>query len=146
MCAVNAGGCVIDLFVQGWASTSSLLCLVTGNSANTDNSPVPTSPFCIPPYQAWRVAGGRWNIVAAFRGMHVSPAKHSSAGVTDGQTDRRTDRQTDRRTDGRRTKWSLCVAMLRRWHKNHLRYSHTFPTNRPDRESNPGRQCDRPEC
>ena len=52
MCAVNAGGCVIDLFVQGWASTSSLLCLVTGNSANTDNSPVPTSPFCIPPYQA----------------------------------------------------------------------------------------------
>ena len=54
MCAVNAGGCVIDLFVQGWASTSSLLCLVTGNSANTDNSPVPTSPFCIPPYQAWR--------------------------------------------------------------------------------------------
>ena len=59
MCAVNAGGCVIDLFVQGWASTSSLLCLVTGNSANTDTSPVPTSPFCIPPYQAWRVAGGR---------------------------------------------------------------------------------------
>ena len=29
--------------------------------------------------------------------------------------------------------------------KNHLRYFHTFPTNRPDRESNPGRQCDRPE-
>ena len=64
MCAVNAGGCVIDLFVQGWASTSSLLCLVTGNSANTDNSPVPTSPFCIPPYQAWRVAGGRWKITS----------------------------------------------------------------------------------
>ena len=64
MCAVNAGGCVFDLFVQGWASTSSLLCLVTGNSANTDNSPVPTSPFCIPPYQAWRVAGGRWKITS----------------------------------------------------------------------------------
>ena len=64
MCAVNAGGCVIDLFVQGWASTSSLLCLVTGNSANTDNSPAPTSPFCIPPYQAWRVAGGRWKITS----------------------------------------------------------------------------------
>ena len=29
-------------------------------------------------------------IVAAFRGMHVSPAKHSSASVTDGQTDGRT--------------------------------------------------------
>ena len=47
MCAVNAGGCVIDLFVQGWASTSSLLCLVTGNSAKTDNSPVPTSQIWI---------------------------------------------------------------------------------------------------
>ena len=28
--------------------------------------------------------------MAAFRGMHVSPAKHSYANVTDGQTDRRT--------------------------------------------------------
>ena len=37
--------------------------------------------------------------------MHVSPAKYSYASVTDGQTDRR-------------TKWSLCVAMLRRRHKN----------------------------
>ena len=42
------------------------------------------------------------NIVAAFRGMHVSPAKHSSEGVTDGRT--QTDGQTDRRTDRRRTK------------------------------------------
>ena len=41
------------------------------------------------------------NIVAAFRGMHVSPAKHSSGGVTDGQTDRQTDGQTDRQTDRR---------------------------------------------
>ena len=32
-------------------------------------------------------------IVAAFRGMHVSPAKHSSAEVTDGQPDERTDRR-----------------------------------------------------
>ena len=40
-----------------------------------------------------------YNIVATFRGMHVSPAKHSSGGVTDGRTDGRTDRQTDRRTD-----------------------------------------------
>ena len=45
--------------------------------------------------------------------MHVLPAKHSSWSVTDGQTDGRTDRRTDRR----RTKWSLCVAMLRRRHK-----------------------------
>ena len=29
-------------------------------------------------------------IVAAFRGMHVSPAKHSSASVTDRQTDGQT--------------------------------------------------------
>ena len=64
MCAVNAGGCVIDLFVQGWVSTSSSLCLVAGNNANTDNSPVSTSRFCIPPYQAWRVAGGRWKITS----------------------------------------------------------------------------------
>ena len=86
-----------------------------------------------------------WNhpkIVAAFRGMHVSPAKHSYGCVTDGRTDRQTtdkvipmcryasqatqkhmgvwqmDRQTDGRTDRRRTKWSLCVAMLRRRHIN----------------------------
>ena len=50
MCAVNAGRCVIDLFVQDWASTSSLLCLVTGNNyANTDNSHVSTSPFWYTP-------------------------------------------------------------------------------------------------
>ena len=54
--------------------------------------------------------------------MHVAPAKHSF-----GKCDRKvwqTDGQTDGRTDGRRTKWSLCVAMLRRWHKNYyLGYS-----------------------
>ena len=39
-------------------------------------------------------------IVAAFPGMHVLPAKHSSESVqTDGQTDRQTDRQTDGQTD-----------------------------------------------
>ena len=36
----------------------------------------------------------RINIVAAFREMHVSPAKHSSASVTDGRADRQTDGQT----------------------------------------------------
>ena len=50
-----------------------------------------------------------YKIVAAFRGMHVSPAKHSF---------RKCDRRTDRRTDGQWTKLSLCVAMLRRRHKN----------------------------
>ena len=51
-------------------------------------------------------------IVAAFRGMHVSPAKHSSASVTDGQTDRQTDRRTDRQTDdGQSDPYvSLCFA------------------------------------
>ena len=40
--------------------------------------------------------------------MHVSPAKHSSGGVTDGRTDRRTDRQTD---DGQSDPYvSLCFA------------------------------------
>ena len=44
------------------------------------------------------------NIVAAFRGMHVSPAKHSYASVTDGQTDGQTD-------DGQSDPYvSLCFA------------------------------------
>ena len=38
--------------------------------------------------------------------------------VTTGQTDRQTDGQTDRR----RTKLSLCAAMLRRRHKNWIIY------------------------
>ena len=44
--------------------------------------------------------------------MHVSPAKHSYASVTDGQTDRRTDGRTDGRTDdGQSDPYvSLCVA------------------------------------
>ena len=41
-------------------------------------------------------------IVAAFRGMHVSPAKHSF-GKCDRKCDRGMDRQTDGRTDGRTT-------------------------------------------
>ena len=52
------------------------------------------------------------NIVATFRGMHVSPAKHSFAWLLI-KCDYRTDRQMDRR----RTKWSLCASMLRRRHK-----------------------------
>ena len=50
----------------------------------------------------------KWYIVAAFRGMDVSPAKHSYAWLP-----RMCDYQTRRRT-----KWPLCAAMLRRWHKN----------------------------
>ena len=56
---------------------------------------------------------GFYNIVVAFRGMHVSPAKHSYAWLP-----RKCDYRTDRRTDRRQTKWSLCAAMLRRRHKN----------------------------
>ena len=58
------------------------------------------------------------NIVAAFWGMHVSPAKHSYAWLPrkcDYRT--HTHRQTDGRTDRRWTKWYLCAAMLGRWHK-----------------------------
>ena len=42
----------------------------------------------------------------------MSPAKHSSASVTDGQTDRRTDGRTDRQTDdGQSDPYvSLCFA------------------------------------
>ena len=43
-------------------------------------------------------------IVAAFRGMHASPVKHSF-----GKCDRRMDRQTDGWKDRRRTKGSLLV-------------------------------------
>ena len=59
------------------------------------------------------------NIVAAFRGMHdiVSPAKHSYAWLPR-KCDYWTDAWTDRQTDRRRTKWSLCAAMLRRRQKN----------------------------
>ena len=52
-------------------------------------------------------------IVEAFRGMHVSPAKHSS-----GKCDRKVW-QTDGQTDRHATKLSLCVAMLRKRHKNY---------------------------
>ena len=40
-------------------------------------------------------------IVAAFRGMHVSPAKHIALESVTEKCDRRTDGQTDRLTDGR---------------------------------------------
>ena len=57
------------------------------------------------------------SIVAAFQGMHVSPAKHSFVWLPR-KCDYRTDTQTDGRTDRCRTKWSLCAAMLRKRHKN----------------------------
>ena len=49
--------------------------------------------------------------------MHVSPAKHSYVWLPR-KCDYRTDRHTHGQTDRRRTKWSLCAAMLRRRHKN----------------------------
>ena len=55
------------------------------------------------------------NIMAAFRGMHASPAKHSSAWLPR-KCDYRTYRQTDGQTDRRQTKWSLCAATLCRQH------------------------------
>ena len=44
------------------------------------------------------------NIVAAFRGMHLSPAKHSYAWLPR-KCDYRTDRWTDRQTDGQTDAW-----------------------------------------
>ena len=55
------------------------------------------------------------NRVAACRGMHVSPAKHSYAWLP-----RKCDYRTDTRTDRRQTKWSLCAAMLCRRHKKFI--------------------------
>ena len=58
------------------------------------------------------------NIVAAFCGMHVSPANIAMCDYQESVTTRQTDRQMDGQTDRRQTKWSLYVAMLRRQHKN----------------------------
>ena len=61
------------------------------------------------------------NIVAAFRGMHVSSAKHSYAWLP-----RKLDYWTDRRTDaGQHAGQSdpLCTTMLRRRHKNQINNS-----------------------
>ena len=49
---------------------------------------------------------GQKKIVAAFRGMHVLPAKHSYVSVTDGQTDGRMDKVIP-----------MCLYICRR-HKN----------------------------
>ena len=49
--------------------------------------------------------------MATFWGMHVSPAKHSYAWLP-----RECYYRTDALTDRCWTKWSLCAAMLRRWH------------------------------
>ena len=43
-------------------------------------------------------------------------------------SDYRTYGQTDRRTDRRRTKWSLCAAMLRRRHKNAVEWNNLNAT------------------
>ena len=48
MCAVNAGGCVIDLLVQDWASSSSLLCLVTGTMQTQIIHRSPPVPYVYP--------------------------------------------------------------------------------------------------
>ena len=61
------------------------------------------------------------NIVAAFWGMHVSPAKQSSARLP-GKCDYRTNTPADAQTDRRRTKWSLCAAMLCRRHNKTQRH------------------------
>ena len=51
------------------------------------------------------------NIVAAFQGMHVSPAKHSYAWLPR-KCDRQTDRQTEGQTDARQSYpyMTLCFA------------------------------------
>ena len=73
--------------------------------------------FWIPPCCVFKIA---------FRGMHVSPAKHSYAWLSR-KCDYRTDRHTHTQTDAGQSdpdvgpKWSLCAAMLRRRHnKNWL--------------------------
>ena len=55
------------------------------------------------------------NIVAAFWGIHLLPAKHSYARLPR-KCDYRTDRHTDGRTVRCRTNWIQCAAMLRKWY------------------------------
>ena len=45
------------------------------------------------------------------------PTNRPTDRLTDGQTDRQTEGQIGKQTDRGRTKWSICVALLRRQHK-----------------------------
>ena len=63
-------------------------------------------------------------IVAAFRGMHLSPTKQSYVWLP-----KKCDYRTDTRTDRHQTKWSLCAAMLRRWHNKNMSVSTCIKTN-----------------
>ena len=66
------------------------------------------------------------NIVAEFREMHVSPAKHSYAWLLR-KCDYRTERQTDSWTNRCWAKWSLCATMLCRRHKKGALVGKLFP-------------------
>ena len=67
------------------------------------------------------------NIVAAFKGMHVLPVKHSYARLPR-KCDYRTDRRTDRQTPDKVIPMcpyalqatQLCVAMLCRRHNKNV--------------------------
>ena len=65
MCAVNAGGCVIDLLVQGWAPPA-LYCAWSQKTMQTKiySLPVPTSPFLYTPISGLGMAGRRWKITS----------------------------------------------------------------------------------
>ena len=74
------------------------------------------------------------NIVAAFRGMHVSPAKHSYAWLSR-KCDYRTDRHTHTQTDAGQSDpyVPLCFAGDKKsfpWHFAHLHFSLTGNENR----------------
>ena len=72
--------------------------------------------------------------MAAFRGMHVLPAKQSYAWLP-----RKCDCRTDGQTDRCRTKWSLCAVRLRRQHsyrdRNHRHKNHSGQSQVPTPES-----------
>ena len=66
------------------------------------------------PTQLWNVNYGKLvTRMAAFQWMHLSPVKHRYVWLPR-KCDYRKDRHADGRRDRRRTKWSLCAAMLRR--------------------------------
>ena len=109
---------VSECFFLFWASVLQKTC--GARKANLTDGQTTDKAFT-----KWLLASLSTKIVAAFRGMHVSAAKHSCAwlpwkcdyqeSVTTGPTDRR------------RTKWSLCSTMLCSRHKNGITNEFSTP-------------------
>ena len=63
----------------------------------------------------------RWILFSGFRGEEENVSANQRPGRPSCFSDRPLPRKCDKRSDRRRTKWSLCAAMLRRRHKKPLK-------------------------